>query len=741
MFARNPTTKRIYQGMNQLTLTLTGNARGYKTNRWAGEAQWKKRGGKLKPGAKARGVQVLVPREGYSYEVDGREAFQGRFYEPMFVYNVEDVLGLPEAFYKVDDIEINKEERLQDLEAVIQEIGPQFVESKGSQAFYRPSTDKIHMPAFEQFKDALYFYGTAMHETVHWTSHPTRLNRELGGRFGDERYAFEELVAEIGASFAMGTMGLEPVVREDHLLYLSSWIKKLQTDPTALQRAILLAQQANDYLLNRSATMRRLAGVPDNERKGKADSWFEVPMLAGYEDAPKIKPVTSITGTMEDLLDVEIDGDESFISKTDRLIGIPTYEESMSGKDIVQRGKSGAVIDSTGRLSSGKSSGPIKPVRGDGPEIPRSDSSVSFRQVYKGMRVEPTQQQRDIIDAALHLILNDNNQIMAINAGAGTGKTTTLKSIALALASEFSIAHVTDDDMLSEKLKHLSEKYDIDFDGLSRDEIQEKLDKLRESMRDGEMYYAVFGKKNQKEAENDFPSNTGTATTSKLFWWSLALGQGDERYGKNMRKKMQALKNEGRRDNRKPKGKPIVHLGEHYDGRVIPFEGRRPGWEDLGYRKLRDGKDWLEFLQEKKVKGAPKKEDVIDLPNGAKISATEFGDLLKKALRRWSLDPDEKVSGKHFELSQIELEQAATSIGIKRAKKGEVSLVDSNLKASQIPEQWIEMVQSAVDSLLDGDSNLLPNDELAKMWMLTGPDLRSDPGLISHSSRDMRNNV
>jgi HK97 family phage prohead protease len=741
MFARNPTTKRIYQGMNQLTLTLTGNARGYKTNRWAGESQWKKYGGKLKPGAKSRGVSVLVPREGYSYEVDGREAFQNRFYEPMSVYNVEDVLGLPERFYKVDEIEINNEERIQDLESVIKEIGPQFVESKGSQAFYRPSTDKIHMPAFEQFKDALYFYGTAMHETVHWTSHPTRLNRELGGRFGDEKYAFEELVAEIGASFAMGTMGLEPVVREDHLLYLGSWIKKLQTDPSALHRAILQAQQANDYLLNRSATMRRLAGIPDAERKGKVDSWFEVPMLAGYEDAPNIKPTTTITGTMEDLLDVEMDGDEDFISQADKLIGVPTYEESISGKDIVQRGKSGAVIDSTGRLSSGKASGPIKPVRGDGPEIERSDSSISFREVYKGMRVEPTQQQRDIIDAALHLILNDNNQIMAINAGAGTGKTTTLKSIALALASEFSIAHITDDEMLSQKLKHLSEKYDIDFDGLSRDEIQEKLDTLRKSMRDGEMYYAVFGKKNQKEAENDFPSNTGTATTSKIFWWSLALGQGDERFGKNMRRKMQALKEEGRRDNRKPKGKPIVHFGTHYDGSVIPFEGRRPGWEDLGWRKLRDGKDWIDFLQEKKVKGAPQKDDVIALPTGANLSATEFGDLLKKALRRWALDPEEKVSGKHFELSRLELEQAATSVGLSRKKKGQVSLVDSNLKASEIPQGWIDMVQSAVDSLLDGDSNLLPSDELAKMWMLTSPDLRSDPGLISHSSRDMRNNV
>ena len=195
-----------------MVLSLVGKARGYETARWAGPSQWKALGGKISAQDMAtKGVKILVPIEGRdAVDLEGNVTSYQKTYKVMEVFNVADVKGLPARFYEVGDLEQNKEQRIQDLETVIKEIGPAFVESKGSQAFYRPSTDKIHMPAFEQFKDALAFYGTAMHETIHWTSHPSRMNRKLGGMFGDEDYAFEELIAEIGSAFAMGSMGLEP---------------------------------------------------------------------------------------------------------------------------------------------------------------------------------------------------------------------------------------------------------------------------------------------------------------------------------------------------------------------------------------------------------------------------------------------------------------------------------------------------------------------------------------------------
>ena len=68
-------------------------------------------------------------------------------------------------------------------------------------AFYRPSTDDIHLPRPESFYSSAEFNGTALHELAHSTGHPTRLNRDIKNLFGSENYAFEELVAEMTSCF------------------------------------------------------------------------------------------------------------------------------------------------------------------------------------------------------------------------------------------------------------------------------------------------------------------------------------------------------------------------------------------------------------------------------------------------------------------------------------------------------------------------------------------------------------
>ena len=61
----------------------------------------------------------------------------------------------------------------------------------GSQAFYRPSTDEVHLPEREKFKSTQSFYDTAFHEIGHSTGHESRLNRDLSGGFGSQSYAME----------------------------------------------------------------------------------------------------------------------------------------------------------------------------------------------------------------------------------------------------------------------------------------------------------------------------------------------------------------------------------------------------------------------------------------------------------------------------------------------------------------------------------------------------------------------
>ncbi len=91
------------------------------------------------------------------------------------------------------------------------------------------------MPQMEAFRDAESYYATLAHEMTHWTRHETRLNRDFGRkRFGDEGYAMEELVAEIGAAFLCADLGITPESREDHAAYIASWLKVLKQDKRAI---------------------------------------------------------------------------------------------------------------------------------------------------------------------------------------------------------------------------------------------------------------------------------------------------------------------------------------------------------------------------------------------------------------------------------------------------------------------------------------------------------------------------
>lgn len=115
-------------------------------------------------------------------------------------------------------------------------------------AAYLPATDTIEVPALGQYPDPLDHYSTVCHELIHFTSHPSRCNRQLGKRFGDDAYAAEELVAELGAAFTTARLGLTNTPRPDHVAYLSHWLRILKADPRALFAVASQAQKAVDFL-------------------------------------------------------------------------------------------------------------------------------------------------------------------------------------------------------------------------------------------------------------------------------------------------------------------------------------------------------------------------------------------------------------------------------------------------------------------------------------------------------------
>ena len=101
------------------------------------------------------------------------------------------------------------------------------------------------MPHIDAFADAEAYYAVLAHELIHWTGHRSRLDRDLSlGRFGDEAYAREELVAELGAAFVCADLGLTLEPRPDHARYIASWLRVLRGDRRFIAAAAAHAERA-----------------------------------------------------------------------------------------------------------------------------------------------------------------------------------------------------------------------------------------------------------------------------------------------------------------------------------------------------------------------------------------------------------------------------------------------------------------------------------------------------------------
>jgi len=95
---------------------------------------------------------------------------------------------------------------------------------------------------------AIAYYSTLAHEATHWSGHPSRLDRDLSGRFGSEAYAAEELIAELGAAYLAADLQLAPDPRPENAAYVQSWLKVLKSDNRAIFTAASHAQRAADFM-------------------------------------------------------------------------------------------------------------------------------------------------------------------------------------------------------------------------------------------------------------------------------------------------------------------------------------------------------------------------------------------------------------------------------------------------------------------------------------------------------------
>ena len=243
-----------YQGINVLMLWGAAVERGYAAPIWMTFKQALELGGCVRKGEK--GSPVVYASTFSRTETDGESGEESErdipFLKGYTVFNVEQIDGLPAHFLAPAEAVLDPVQRIAQAEQFFSATGAT-VRHGGNQAYYRITSDFVQMPFFETFRDAESYYATLAHELTHWTRHPSRLDRSFGRkRFGDEGYAMEELVAELGAAFLSADLGLTPEPREDHAAYIGNWLNVLKNDKRAIFTAASHAQRAADFLSNLS---------------------------------------------------------------------------------------------------------------------------------------------------------------------------------------------------------------------------------------------------------------------------------------------------------------------------------------------------------------------------------------------------------------------------------------------------------------------------------------------------------
>ena len=235
-------TGEAYTGWNQLHLSMLYP----KTPVWGTYKQYNKVG--LHPRPKT-GVPLWVP---FITKTKEDEVIVKDFFK-VAIFNIEDVDGDPELidYYKTLN-QIHKEhtEKINETNFIASTQAD--IEYGGNKACYIPSTDKIRIPNIQDFITKNSYYSTIFHELTHWTGAKHRLDRNHNGKFASKDYAFEELIAELGASFLASHFNFFSETREDHTQYLSSWVRLLKKEPKAMLSASSKAHKAYDFLVNKN---------------------------------------------------------------------------------------------------------------------------------------------------------------------------------------------------------------------------------------------------------------------------------------------------------------------------------------------------------------------------------------------------------------------------------------------------------------------------------------------------------
>ena len=340
-------SKKQYHGVNNFCLSLVAMARGYSDHRWATFKQMEEKGWSFKTDdegnslGKGAGVSIeyfeLLDKE-TGKRLD-RSVFNGMTAEEKDEYFSKNVRPI-RKYYRVfngdvingipalEKTEINPMERVERVEGLLDYWNEN--EAKiiygGNQAFYRNSTDEIHLPNRETFFSMQEFYSTALHELGHSTGHKSRLNRDLANTFGSSDYALEELRAEIASMFMEQDMEIEVDAehKRNNTAYIAAWKKEIKDNPNALFTAITDADKIAKYV---SLKVQQKNSQAQAEEKKQVEKYAIVTDKNHYDETVYKVYMASAYGQTALAINYAFTSKEALMEEFEKMQTLPFWKD------------------------------------------------------------------------------------------------------------------------------------------------------------------------------------------------------------------------------------------------------------------------------------------------------------------------------------------------------------------------------------------------------------------------------
>jgi antirestriction protein ArdC len=239
-----------YSGINILSLWMSAAVQGFAAPIWMTFRQALELNAHIRKGEKGSLVVYANAIKRTEHDENTGEDIEREisYLKGYTVFNVEQIDGLPDRYYAKAAPQLDPVARIERAENFFAACMAT-IRHGGNRAYYAQEADYVQMPPFESFRDAESYYSTLAHEMTHWTRHPSRLARDFSRKqWGDEGYAQEELVAELGASFLCADLELATEPREENASYIANWLEVLKNDTRFVFGAAAHAQRAADYL-------------------------------------------------------------------------------------------------------------------------------------------------------------------------------------------------------------------------------------------------------------------------------------------------------------------------------------------------------------------------------------------------------------------------------------------------------------------------------------------------------------